>query len=198
MKKPLLVLLVFLSGCVTNPVDPNIPPNVVLSAPEAYDARYIQTIHFEFPDTNYVRSPSRCIALIVNNSEYTLTDSSKSFVGQYTGNFYNIDNQRQVGGGQSLVYSDDTSAIASGSVDGTFVLGLATIKKIVKFKVEAQTSQKGILINFTNIQAAQKSTGYAKNDGFNKVGAWPGAKPVFVYNLLKDVASNIHLCIVNS
>lgn len=198
MKKIVLILLIITTGCATNPVDPSIPPNVTLSATGEHNKRYIESVQFTLKNGYRKSSPAKCLALTVNNNEYTLSDTSNSFVGAYTGNYYSIKKSRQVGGGQSLLYSDETSAIAKGSTDGTFTFGLVPITKIVTFKVEVSTAPNKEAIIFTDIQAAQKSTGAISNDGFNRVGAWPGAKPVFVYDLLNKVAGNIQSCISGS
>lgn len=195
MKKLLLTLPFALVACASNPVDPNIPANVTLSEPEAYNARYIESVKFGLESTNLNGNPGKCLALIVDNKEYTLSDSSSSFVGAYTGNYYNIEKQRQVGGGQSLIYSDEKSAISKGSTEGIFTFGMVPITKIVTFKVEVNTTEGKRSINFTDIRAAQKSTGAASNDGFNRVGAWSGAKPVFVYDLLNKVSNEIKSCL---
>lgn len=195
MKKSLIALCLTLVGCATNSIDPNIPSNVTLSKPEAYDARYIESVKFNLDSKHLSGNPAKCLALTVDNKEYTLTDSADSFVGEYTGNYYNIEKQRQVGGGESLIYSDDTSAISKGSTDGTFTFGLAPITKIVIFKVEVNLEDKKQYIKFTDIRTAQQSTGLANNDGFIRAGAWPGAKPVFVYQLLDKVSNDIKSCL---
>ena len=195
MKKLMLTFPLALMACATNPVDPNIPANVTLSKTEAYNARYIESVKFDLQSKHLNGSPAKCLALTVDNKEYTLSDSSSSFVGAYTGNYYNIEKQRQVGGGQSLIYSDETSAISNGSTEGSFTFGMVPIIKIVTFKVEVNTTEGKRGINFTDIRAAQQSTGAANNDGFNRVGAWSGAKPVFVYELLNKVSDEIKSCL---
>jgi hypothetical protein len=184
-------------GCVTNSVDPNIPPNVVLTAAEAYNARYIESVRFNLDSEHFQVNPTKCVALNVDNKEYSLSGSSRSLVGAYTGNIYRFEKQHQAGGGQSLVYSDATSAISKGSVDGTFMFGFAPITKIVSFKVEVNTAPSKHFIAFTDIQSAHKATGVASNDGFSRVGAWSGAKPVFVYNLLNKIAGKLKDCLVS-
>lgn len=198
MKKLVLLLPILVAGCATNSVAPDIPSNVTLSAPGAYNERYIESVKFNLGNEGGKSSPAKCLTLTVNNNEYTISDSSNSFVGAYTGKYYNIEKSQQVGGGQSLIYSDETSAIAKGSTDGTFTFGFAPITKIVTFKVEVSTAPEKKAIIFTDIKAAQKSTGAASNDGFNKVGAWSGAKPAFAYDLLNKVSDNIKSCMFGS
>lgn len=194
MRNLLILFTAAIAGCATNTVDPSIPSNVTLSAPNEYNERYIESVKFKLNNGSKTTSPAKCLALTVSNNEYTLSDSSGSFVGAYSGKYYNIEKSRQVGGGQSLLYSDDTSAIAKGSTDGTFTFGLAPIKKIITFKVEVNAAPGTKTITFTDIRSAQKSTGVVSNDGFNKAGAWPGAKPSLVYELLNKVADNIQSC----
>ncbi|SDX12667.1 hypothetical protein SAMN05216317_1378 [Nitrosomonas eutropha] len=193
-----LSLPILLAGCATNATVPNIPSNVVLSAPGAYNEQYIESVKFDIGISHKQSSPAKCLALVVNNSEHTLTDSSNSFVGAYTGNYYNIEKSRQVGGGQSLLYSDETSAIAKGNTKGTFTFGLVPITKIVTFKIEVNATPENRFIKFTDVQAAQESTGAANNTGFSKAGAWSGAEPVFVYNLLNKVSDDIKSCMSGS
>lgn len=198
MKKLFLILSIVLTACATNSVDPNIPTNVTLSTAEAYNAKYIESVRFDLEAKYLGGNPAKCLALNVDNKEYTLTDSSNSFVGAYTGSYYNIEKHRQVGGGQSLIYSDETSAISKGSTEGKFTFGLVPIIKIVTFKVDVNTAESKRSITFTDIRAAQQSTGAASNDGFNRVGAWSGAKPVFVYDLLNQVSNDIKSCLSGS
>ena len=196
MKIITLAMTLFLFSCaISNTVDPSIPSNVALSAPEAYNAQYLDYVYFDLDESHLEGNPARCIALNINNNEYTLSDSSRSFVGAYTGTYYNITSQRQAGGGDALIYSDDVTAIGNGSTDGTFTFGLVPIKKIVTFKVEVNIDAGKQSITFNDIQAAQESTGSAVNDGFNRVGAWPGAKPVFVYELLETTANKLKSCL---
>jgi hypothetical protein len=185
---------IILAGCATNATAPNIPSNVALSAPGAYNEQYIESVKFELGTIHEQSTPAKCLALVVNNNEQTLTDSSNSFVGAYTGNYYNIEKSRQAGGGQSLLYSDEKSAIAKGNTKGTFTFGLAPITKIVSFKVEVNATPENRFIKFTDVQAAQESTGVINNTGFSKAGAWSGAEPVFVYNLLNKVSDDIKSC----
>lgn len=87
MKKLLLALPIVLTACATNSVDLNIPTNVTLSAAEAYNAKYIESVRFDLEAKYLNGSPAKCLALNVDNKEYTLTDSSSSFVDAYTGNY---------------------------------------------------------------------------------------------------------------
>ncbi len=194
MRVLVLSLPILLAGCATNTTVKDIPSNVVLSAPGAYNEQYIESVKFDIAAGHKQSSPAKCLALVVSNNEHTLTDSSGSFVGAYTGNYYNIEKSRQVGGGQSLLYSDDTSAIAKGNTKGAFTFGLVPITKIIAFKVEVNAAPESGFIEFTDIQAAQESTGAANNTGFSKAGAWSGAEPVFVYNLLSKVSDEIKSC----
>ena len=193
-----LSLSILLAGCATNATAPNIPSNVALSPPGAYNEQYIESVKFDLGTSHQQSSQAKCLALVVNNNEQTLTDSSNSFVGAYTGNYYNIEKSRQAGGGQSLLYSDETSAIAKGNTKGTFTFGLVPITKIVAFKVEVNTKPESRFIKFTDVQTAQESTGAANNTGFSKAGAWSGAEPVFVYNLLDKVSDDIKSCMSGS
>ena len=190
-----LLLLTILTGCATTAIDPNIPKNVKLTAPDSYGNHFIDTVTFKLNPEQSKGNLTKCVVLNVTNEEHTLSDSSNSFIGGYSGSIHSIEKNQNVGGGQSILYSDKSMVVAKGNVDGTYSSGIVPITQIISYKVSVDTSPDKNEIIFSNVRFAQKSTGYVNNDGFNKVGSWPGAKPVFAYELLKQVSDNIQTCL---
>lgn len=190
-----LSAIVVISGCTTSQVAPNLPANLKLSAPDSYGNKFIDSIWFELGPEYANGNPAKCVALATNSNEYTLTDSVGSHFGAFTGTYYRNSNKRQTGGGDSLIYADKTSAIGKGNTDGDYTFGLVSMKKIVNYKVDLDISKSKSRIIFTDIKSALQSTGVIDNNGFIRAGAWPGAKPELVYDLLSTVASNLKSCL---
>lgn len=197
MRKIILLTLV-MSGCAFNPIDPNLPPNVVLTKPDSQNTVYVDSINFKLGPEYLYGNPAKCLALKVNNDEYQLSDSSRSFVGQASGKYYDIESSQTVGGGQSILYSDSDAAVAKGTTAGTYTVGFVPITEIVKFKVLVALKSDDPLIEFSEIQVAQESTGNIKNTGMHDVGAWTGGGALFVYSLLEEVSNELKDCLLDT
>ena len=130
------------------------------------------------------------------NSAVSLQDSSGSFVGPATGNYYrNVNSQTVQGGGVFKYIDDSTSAlIATGTTDGGST-ALGFTRDIVKFDLKATANGDSVTLKFGNITRAQQSTGSIANDGFNPVGMWRGAGAERIYTSLESVASKVRACL---
>lgn len=93
------LMLLGLWGCTAAPVK-ELPDNVTLSEPQSRmgsTVRLVDAVTFERQGA-VKQSPATCVSLNVDNSEVTLSDSSASFVGAYTGTYYDIESSRKEGG----------------------------------------------------------------------------------------------------
>ncbi|WP_346839803.1 hypothetical protein [Microbulbifer sp. SAOS-129_SWC] len=189
------VAILAFAGCASmNAPDPAIPDNVTLTPPAAYNQQFIDTVRFEEPIEVH-RSPARCVAEYVNNRAVTLSDSSSSFVGAFTGNYYQVNNSTESAGGQVLKYSDEKEVVAQGRETYTTTLLGVPIGNAVEFKLLVELGEGVVRLKFSDVQHAQLDTGGAANSGFGPVGAWRGAGPVDAYHVMEGVANKVMGCI---
>jgi len=135
-----------------------------------------------------------CVAATVSNQGQTLSDSSGSFFGAYTGNYYRSEQSSQVAGGSVIEYvaPDGGSVVASGSTE--YSAG-ALVSRAVRFKLSVKQQGDGRKYRYTGIQQAQSNTGAAANTGFTPVGAWAGANPDMALASLERLTDSIESCI---
>jgi hypothetical protein len=174
-----------------------VPTNVTVRDTDKR-AAYLEAVDFSYQPTQPVAFSQLklCIADNISNNTVTLQDSSGSFVGPATGNYYQNTQSQTIQGGGIFKYLDDaTSAlIATGTTDGgSTALGLT--HDIVKFDLKAMTSEAGVTLKFSNVTRAQQYTGGAANDGFNPVGMWRGAGAQRIYASLESVAGRVRACL---
>jgi hypothetical protein len=97
-------------------------------------------------------------------------------------------------GGSSILLDVDIEAgkvIANSRFDFTDKM----IKKNVQSRVAIMARDERFKIRHTNIKQLQKSTGYAKNSGYTKVGIWWGSGHKGVTYALNSVSQNLANCI---
>lgn len=134
-----------------------------------------------------------CVATIVSNDPVTLSDSAGSFVGAYTGAYYQIGSRREVGGGNTIQY------ISPGGEDlvakGATMYSSALIQRSVRFTLRVQSAGQERIYQFSGIEQAQTSTGYMPNTGYNRVHAMPGGGAGHVLGSLKAIVNDLESCI---
>lgn len=196
--KKLIILVLVLSGCATEVI---LPANVKTTK-GSYNGDYIDSIDFSF---NTDKSPTfsqakLCVAENISNNDITLRDSADSYVGAYTGTYYQNTNTQNIQGKQTFKYVDEdlSTIIANGTVstnkDGVF----AFIKDIIRYEVKLSTKDKEkVSLEFKNITRAQESTGSVTNNGFTPVGVWAGAGTMSTYSALENSANKLKNCLVN-
>ena len=188
----LLVVVIFITSCVTAV---KMPQNVTISD------EIIDSIWFDYPLQNNEISAFKmtkiCIADNLTNEEVMLSDSSKSFVGSYTGNLYTINSEKQIEGGQVIrMYDEDIkTVVARGSHKYNKTVGFLPMNFYLRYTVKINIKNNKLLIKYSNIERAQSDTGYASNSGFNPIGQWPGARPEEVYNELEMLSKKMNNCI---
>jgi hypothetical protein len=160
-------------------------------------ASYMESVDFSYQPTQPVTFAQlkMCIAENISNNAVSLRDSSGSFVGPATGNYYQNTNTRIVQGGGIFKYVDDASSalVATGTADGGST-ALGFTRDIVKFDLKAMTNGGSVTLTFNNITRAQQATGGAANDGFSPVGMWRGAGAQRIYASLEGVAGKLKSC----
>lgn len=187
------MFLIFLSGCASQVPLPN---NVTTS--QIGNATYIDRIDYSYQADNSPKFSSLklCIAENFANNDVTLSDSSSSFVGAYTGTYYQVNKTQNVAGKGVFKYVDDsTSTLIANGTTTSVSQQLIPITDIVKFEVKSSVSGNKVKIEFFNISRAQKDTGYAGNNGFNPVGAWSGARAPDIVSSLENMADKIKSCL---
>ncbi|NYZ69349.1 hypothetical protein H0A36_25350 [Endozoicomonas sp. SM1973] len=199
MRKHAVVVTVslFIASCAMNKTAPNLPNNISLTPPGSYGQQYIQQIDFNYPyESKAKANAAKCVAMNVSNKSVVISDSSNSFVGSYTGNYYHINKSKSLSGGQVTQYSDKDSGVvvADGRTEAFFTIMGMPNAKIIDYKLVVDASGKDIAIGFSDIKTTMKETGYASNSGPTPLGAWSGAKPMLAYNSLKSIADKVARC----
>lgn len=183
-----------LAGCSTAPIV--LPPNVT-TMQGAYNASYLDKVDESYqPDKSIEFDKMKlCIAENVINNDVTLRDSAGSFVGSYTGHYYENGKTQNVSGRQTFKYIDDKNnlLIANGTTQTTSYL----ITDIIKYDLKAGTSPDKVSLIFSNITRAQQNTGAATNTGFQQAGAWYGARTETIIGALHNVAVKLKDCLSN-
>ncbi|MCL6366691.1 hypothetical protein EXT60_20965 [Pectobacterium carotovorum subsp. carotovorum] len=138
-----------------------------------------------------------CTLRNVTNRDVRLNDTSKSFVGAYTGNYHNINSSSNVSGGEVLSLSDNNTLVVNGTTSYFFDAGIISVKRFVRFTLDIVNKDKITEYTFSNIQFAQAETGTLPNDGFNDIGTWKMASPAQSILSLDNIAKNINDCVNN-
>lgn len=130
-----------------------------------------------------------CIAKNVSNDGVAMSDSHGSFVGAYTGTYYNVQRNYEVGGGSVLQYvsPDATQVLANGETKVTRALVVFS----VKFMVDAKDDGAKRTYEFTKITQAGTNNGY----GYHPVGTNAGAGAGSVLSSLKTLSAQIDACL---
>ena len=199
MKRHIGTFMLFcgLWGCSAAPVE-ELPENITLSEPESRmgaTVRMVDAVTFERQGA-LKQSPATCVSLNVDNSEVTLSDSSASFVGAYSGTYYDIESSRTEGGGATMQHADSESGVvvAKGTTEYTSG-GLMPIGHAVRYKLLVAPMPGKTIVQFKDVEYAQKSTGYMKNSGFQRLGTWWGSGVMDAYAAMEEQADKVLDCI---
>ena len=188
---PPAVLALALAGCAT----PTLPPNARTTT--AGGVTLVDQIDFSYakPAPADFGQLKLCALQVVSNDAVTLQDSAGSFVGRFTGIYYQTDHRQTAGGGATLKYVDDQrrTLIANGTViappGGGFLSPLA-----IRFELKASTSANQVGLVFYKLEQSQQRTGFLANTGFSPVGVWSGSRADAVYMKLQEQAEAIKSC----
>lgn len=185
----LFPIVTFLAGCST----------VRMTELAKYDAEYGPHQNAEMIlSATFQRSGStgdlaQCMAEAITNRGETLSDSTGSFVGPYSGVIYNRANTSQVAGGSVIeqLSSDGSAVVATGSVR---YRRDSLVTRSVRFTLTARRTGSGVTYRFSNLEQAQLETGYAKNTGYFPIGSWAAADPDKALSALESSADRVDAC----
>ena len=135
-----------------------------------------------------------CIAKSIQNNDVTITDSSRSFVGAYTGRYYQAGSTVNIGGGSVLTYVSvlGDKVVAQGT---TSYRSGGLVERSVRFQLTAASQEDLVTLIFSPIEQAQLDTGAIANKGYYRVGAWDGASPDLVIAALSRESDKIINCL---
>lgn len=198
MKRVAVILggAVLLAGCAGRQLA---MPEYVTTADDAYGNRVIKRVDLSFQADRPVSFSvlKMCVAEHTDTDEVRLQDSSRSFVGAYTGNLYNVKSGRTVAGRDVFKVVDDAAQalIAQGFL--RFYSGdMMAMPKVVKYDLKAAVLGGGrIQLEFIGIGSAMEDTGYAANSGFQPIGTWEGARPFDALREMEAEAAEIRACV---
>lgn len=201
MRKLLVVpLVVALAGCVMAGRAPGLAAYDSASyEQDQYGQEFITAVTFRYPAQPDLSADALplCIVKTVDNRSVTLSDSSRSWVGPYSGYYYRAGIQREAGGGEvlSFVSSDKREAVATGTTTHRYSFGAAPIERSVRFTLNAKASVSETVFQFDRLEWAQLDTGIAANNGYSRIGAWEKAQPELAAASLKAIADKLNACL---
>lgn len=196
MKKNLLIIacVITISGCAQTRLES-------LSQVEGLEFTHTQggsevidkyTVIKALP--NGSNSIATCAALEITNKSVSLSDGSKSFIGAYSGNYYNIGNNISVAGGETIQHADQNSVVVTGigQYSTTFV------NRYVRYTALIKKDGNDIRYVFNRIEQAQQDTGAISNPGFYEVGTWNMADPDKVLAFLDSEVDKVQKCLASN
>ncbi len=146
------------------------------------------------PAPNGSNSIATCAALEISNKSVSLIDGSKSFIGAYSGNYYNRGNNISVTGGETIQHADQNSAV----VTGVGQYNTAFVNRYVRYTALIKKDGNNINYTFNRIEQAQQDTGALTNPGFYEVGTWNMADPDKVLAFLDNEVAKVQKCLASN
>lgn len=182
---------ILLGGCAAQIP---LPSNVTIT--KAGYVFVMDKIDFSYsPKNNVAFSKAKmCIAENISNNDVTLRDSAGSFVGAYTGTYYQNSNVQQIAGKELFKYVDDSSSVLIANAT-TIADTMFLIKDVIKFEVKLGINDKNINLVFSNIKRAQQNSGSMSNNGFDNVAVSSGARSDKIYAHLEGISNKIKQCL---
>lgn len=179
--------LVAIGGCATD------AQNLSRYGQARLDGNYLKSFEVVKSGSVAPGKMSMCIASTIKNDPVSLSDSSRSFVGAYTGTYYQVGSNREVGGGSVIQYAapDESSVVAKGETGYTS----AMVSRSVRYTVTIQNLGADRKYLFSGIQQAQLSTGSMANTGYSPVHVMMGGGSESVAQSLVAVTDEIEACI---
>lgn len=191
---------VTLTGCVTAQRSSELATRPGITFNEAQPGWFvISGAEIERPGSAIgVDGMTACLATHINNKTVRLTDSSRSFVGAATGNYYNIQSARDEAAETPVrfISSDGGEAVARGQTSYSFTAGLAVITRVVRFTLNVKQSSTTNRYAFSDIDTAQTDTGVLANAGFGPFYDVAGLYPEKAYDKLSGLADTINTCLL--
>lgn len=199
MKRIILGCLLGLSlvGCAQGPIQ--LPQNVkTIPMVGMQNQTQIDKIDESFKPNKDVtfEKIKLCSAQVFQNNSVTLNDNVGSFVGSYTGHFYEKSNNQTINPTNLFKYVDEKSniLIISGNTK-TKAQQAGLITDIIQYDAKIEKDSNEIKFTFQNILKAQQSTGVVQNSGFGPIGTWSGARAPAVIESLDLLANKYKNCV---
>lgn len=190
------LMALILGGCSSAPIA--LPSNVTTVPTGMGQSTYIDKIDHSFIPQKTVSfgAVKVCAASTFTNDSVVLKDNAGSFVGAYTGRYYQQSNSQQISGGNVFKLVDDqtNTLIATGNKKSKPQQG-GLIVDYIKYDAKIVLANNHVQLVFQNIQAAQQSTGSSANDGFRQIGTWSGARAPAALETIHSIASNFKNCL---
>jgi hypothetical protein len=184
-----------LSGCATT-APSDLPSNV--STVPLKGGQAVEKITYEYVsskpiDFSYLKL---CSAQTIKYDSVRLSDSSGSFVGSYTGNYYNIGSSRTEDARDSIIILDeDKKFIVARGTTKEFSKAFGLTSGVARFIISLEVQDSKLNILFENVEHAQLSTGSISNSGFMRVGTYAGAGFPNVYAAITEVKDSLTSCL---
>lgn len=189
MKKVLSLsaLSFILAACSTT-----LPPNAEVVSSKSFSNKLVSITH-EYPSKNNFPVELKCVTQIVKNDGASLKDSSRAFVGQATGTFYDYGNNFMVSGGNAVQYADErTKTIIAKGID--YGNSSFMVNNYISYTLTLEDKDGTTKLTFNDIKQAQESTGFAVNRGFSPITTNHGPTANLAYEIINNTAKRIELC----
>ncbi len=182
-----VIATAMLAGCAVKPENLAQYGNVQL------DGNVLRSLSIEHSEPASLGKLPFCVASTVMNESIMVSDSAGSFVGAYTGNFYQFNQSKEVGGGNVLqfVSQDGTEVVAR----GTTRYWAAMIERAVRFTVTIKDDGISRHYKFTGVEVAQINSGSWPNSGYMKAAMNPGTGGGHALKNIKQIAEDIDACL---
>ncbi|WP_084398314.1 hypothetical protein [Henriciella aquimarina] len=195
-----------LAGCATSLEMPVLPENYTTTTGD-YDQQYVDEVTFKYPapeTASFTDRVARCGVSNLSIDSFVAKDTSRSWVGPATGNYYEAGNRSTVEGSEVLKYISDSENIVVlsgrenyGQASGwqAALADSALFENELDFDVEAALKEEKYVLTFKKIERASHSTGAIENRGFMPVGIWKGSRADEIVPVIDDVAERLNDCI---
>lgn len=190
-------------GCASSPPAPSDLGNrdgvELVERPDG--AKLFKSAEFALPGSEPDKAAlGLCLPKHVRVDAVRLSDSSNSFIGAYSGRYYDIGNSYQAQGEEStkFIADDGSGAVARGQFKYSFVVrGLlpVTIVKVVRYTLEVSQGADLNRYVFSDISAAQTETGNIPNTGFSPMYDIGLLHPEVAHDRMASLASALNACL---
>lgn len=202
----LLAVVVLVSGCVHYGSSDELSRMPGIDFSEGVNGyKAITAVAFNLPGViPNADSLGLCLAENVRADGVDLIDSSRSYVGRYSGIYREVENRREAGSENSLKYVSKSGgqAVARGRISYTYnsEAGFVSvpITKVIRFTLSVTTSATSNTYRFKDVESAQTDTGVVPNSGF---GPFLDIRPTFPergYRKLSELSMEVNRCLSRS
>lgn len=198
MEKIIILALLVASGCAPLPHSKELAKRNGIQKDPTQNY-YIDKVTLEKQATKAnADKVGYCLASNIKMGEVSLSDTSRSFVGSYTGNYYNIESKGKASAEDVIKFisKDGVNSVARGQVDYIVPNWAAHIQKFLRFTVDIKQSDNANTYIFKDFATAQGNTGMLANNGFD--AKWSDIEelvPERGYDELDNLANKINNCL---